>query len=50
MSNLPARYSLLLSTPFKALCLFCLLGLLLAAVIMLMIAPEYLTWLLSHIK
>jgi hypothetical protein len=43
-------YSPLLSTPFKVVCLLSLLGLLLAAVIMLMIAPEHLTWALSHIE
>jgi hypothetical protein len=50
MSDLAARstYSPLLSTPFKIVCLFCLLGLLLATVIMLITAPEHLTWVLSH--
>jgi hypothetical protein len=52
MSDLAARstYSPLLSTPFKVVCLFCLVGLLLAAVIMLITAPEQLTALLSHIE
>jgi hypothetical protein len=53
MSELAARsttYSPLLSTPCKVVCLFCLLGLLFAAVIMPMIAPEHLTWVLSHIE
>jgi hypothetical protein len=50
MSELPARYSPLLSSTFKAVCLFCLVGLPLAAVIMLMIAPEQLTWVLSHFE
>jgi hypothetical protein len=49
MSELPARYSPLLSSTFKAVCLFCLVGLLLAAVIMLMIAPEHLTWMLAQV-
>jgi hypothetical protein len=43
-----STHSLLLPTPL-VLCLFCLLGLLLAGVIMLIIAPEYLTWVLSLI-
>ena len=52
MSELAARftYSPLLSTSFKIVCLFCLLGLLLAAVIVPIIAPEELTWVLSHIE
>jgi hypothetical protein len=52
MSDLAARfiYSPLLSTPFKVVCLFCLLGLLLSAVIVPMIAPEHLVWVLSHIE
>ena len=52
MSELAARftYSPLLSTPFKIVCLFSLLGLLLAAVVMPMVAPEELTWVLSHIE
>ena len=52
MSELAARltYSPLLSTSFKIVCLFCLFGLLLTAVIMPMIAPEELTWVLSHIE
>jgi hypothetical protein len=43
-----STHSLLLPTPL-VLCLFCLLGLLLAGVIMLIIAPEHLTWVLSLI-
>ena len=52
MSELAARftYSPLLSTSFKMVCLFCLLGLLLATVIVPMVAPEELTWVLSHIE
>jgi hypothetical protein len=52
MTDLAARfiYSPLLSTPFKVVCLFCVLGLALSAVIVPMIAPEYLTWVLSHIE
>jgi hypothetical protein len=52
MSDLAARfvYSPLLSTPFKVVCLFCVLGLVLSAVIIPMIAPEYLTWVLSQIE
>ena len=52
MSDLAARfvYSPVLSTPFKVVCLFCVLGLVLSAVIIPMIAPEYLTWVLSHIE
>lgn len=44
-----SAYSLLLPTPL-VLCLFCVLGLLLAGVIMLIVAPEYLTWVLSLIE
>ena len=43
-----STHSLLLPTPL-VLCLFFLLGLLLAGVIMLIIAPEHLTWVLSLI-
>jgi hypothetical protein len=52
MSDLAARfvYSPLLSTPFKVVCLFCVLGLVLSAAIVPMIAPEYLAWVLSHIE
>jgi hypothetical protein len=52
MSDLAARfvYAPLLSTPFKVVCLFCVLGLALSAVIIPMIAPEHLTWVLSHIE
>jgi hypothetical protein len=50
MSDAAARssHSSLLPTPL-ALCLFSMLGLLLAGVIMLIIAPEYLTWVVSLI-
>jgi hypothetical protein len=48
MSDLPARYPPLLPAPFKAACVVCF-GLLLAAVIMLMIAPEHLTRMLSQV-
>ena len=44
MSDLVARshpaYSLFISTHFKVVCLFCLLGLALAAALIPMIAPE----------
>jgi hypothetical protein len=52
MSDLAARfvYSPLLSTPFKVVCLFCVLGLVLSAAIVPMIAPEHLAWVLSHIE
>jgi hypothetical protein len=52
MSDVAARfvYSPLLSTPFKVVCLFCVLGLVLSAAIVPMIAPEYLAWVLSHIE
>src|SRR5215472_14006012 len=52
MSDLAARfvYSPLLSTPFKVVCLFCVLGLVLSAAIVPMIAPEYMAWVLSHIE
>jgi hypothetical protein len=54
MSDLVARshfaYSFLISTHFKVVCLFCLLGLALAAVLIPMIAPESLNWALSHIE
>jgi hypothetical protein len=46
----PSSYSPLLSIPFKVVCLLSLLGLLLAAVIMLRVAPEHLIWALSHIE
>jgi hypothetical protein len=51
MSDLAARstYSPLLSTQFEIVCVFSLLGLLLAAVVMPTIAPEQLNWVLSHI-
>jgi len=50
MRDVAARssHSLPLSTPL-VLCLFGLLGLLLAGLIVLIIAPEYLTWALSFI-
>jgi hypothetical protein len=54
MSGLVARphaaYSLPVSTHFKVVCLFCLSGLALAAVLIPMIAPETLNWVLSHIE
>jgi len=51
MSDAAGRssHSSLLPTPL-VLCLFCMLGLLLAGVIMLIIAPEYLTWVVSLIE
>ena len=48
-SHHPA-YSLLISTHFTVVCLFCLLGLALAAALIPMIAPETLNWTLSHIE
>jgi len=45
-----AAYSLLVSTDFKVVCLFCLLGLALAAALVPMIAPDTLNWTLSHIE
>src|SRR5262249_51225529 len=52
MSDLAARfiYSPLLSTAFKVVYLFCLLGLALSVAIIPMIAPEHLAWVLSHIE
>jgi hypothetical protein len=55
MSDLVARshhsaYSPLISTHFKAVCWFSLLGLALAAALIPMIAPETLNWVLSHIE
>src|SRR5712671_4501107 len=52
MSDLAARfvYSPLVSTGVKVVCLFCVLGLALSAVIVPLIAPEHLTWVLSHIE
>jgi len=35
---------------FQAVCLFCILGLLLGAAIVAVIAPESLVWVLAHIK
>ena len=51
MSDVAGRssHSSLLPTPWL-LCLFSMLGLLLAGVIMLIIAPEYLTWVMSLIE
>jgi hypothetical protein len=43
-------YSFLVSTDFKVVCLFCLLGLALAAALVPMIAPETLNWTFSHIE
>jgi hypothetical protein len=52
MTDLAARfvYSPLVSTDLKVVCLFCVLGLALSAVIVPLIAPEHLTWVLSHIE
>ena len=52
MSDLAARfaYAPLLSTSLKVVCLFCVLGLALSAVIIPMIAPDYLIWVLAHIE
>jgi hypothetical protein len=54
MSQVAARssagYSVSLSTAFKVVGLFCLLGLTLSAAILPMIAPERITWILSHIE
>jgi hypothetical protein len=54
MSDLVARssatYSLIVSTSFKVVCLFGLLGLLLAAAIIPMVAPEQMAWVLAHIE
>jgi hypothetical protein len=52
MSDLAARfvYSPLLTTAFKVVCLFCVLGLALSVAIVPLIAPEYLAWVLSHIE
>jgi hypothetical protein len=52
MSDLAVRfvYSPLVSTGLKVVCLFCVLGLALSAVIVPLIAPEHLTWVLSHIE
>jgi hypothetical protein len=51
MSDVAGRssHSSLLPTPL-VLCLFSMLGLLLAGVMMLIIAPEYLTWVMSLIE
>jgi hypothetical protein len=52
MSDLAARfiYVPLLSTPFKVVCLFCVLGLALSVAIIPMIAPEHMAWVLAHIE
>ena len=52
MTDLAARfvYSPLVSTSLKAVCVFCVLGLAFSAVIIPLIAPEHLTWVLSHIE
>ena len=51
-SDLAARfvYAPLLSTGLKVVCLFCVIGLVLSAVVIPLIAPEYLTWVLAHIE
>jgi hypothetical protein len=50
MPDVAARSTHSLSLPIPlVLCLFGLLGLLLAGLIVLIIAPEYLTWALSFI-
>lgn len=50
MPDVAARSTHSLSLPMPlVLCLFGLLGLLLAGLIVLIIAPEYLTWALSFI-
>jgi hypothetical protein len=54
MADLVARsrpsYSLPISNHFKVVCLFCLLGLVLTAALVPMIAPETLNWTLAHIE
>jgi hypothetical protein len=54
MADLVARsrpaYSLLISNHLKVVCLFCLLGLAVAAAFVPMITPETLNWTLSHIE
>src|SRR5262245_7555073 len=52
MSDLAARfvYAPLLSTSFKVVCAFCVFGLALSAVIIPMVAPEYMVWVLSYIE
>ena len=54
MSQVVARsrggYSISLSTAFKVVALFCLLGLTLSAAILPMIAPEQVAWILSHLE
>jgi len=44
------RFSQGFSTHFVVVCLFCALGLVLVAGILPMIAPEDMSWVLSHIE
>ena len=54
MSQVVARsragYSISVSAALKVVALFCLIGLTLSAAILPMIAPEKVTWILSHIE
>ncbi len=45
-----AAYSLFVSTSFKVVCFLCLLGLAVSAAVLPMVAPEQLSWVLSHIE
>lgn len=50
MSDLSFSFSQGFSTHFVVVCLFCALGLVLVAGILPMIAPEDMSWVLSHIE
>jgi hypothetical protein len=45
-----ATYPLFLSTSFRVVCLVCLLGLAVSAVVLPTVAPEEISWVLSHIE
>jgi hypothetical protein len=50
LANSSLSFSLGFSTHFVVVCLFCALGLVLVAGILPMIAPEDMSWVLSHIE
>jgi hypothetical protein len=50
LANSSLSFSQGFSTHFVVVCLFCVLGLVLVAGILPMIAPEDMSWVLSHIE
>ena len=50
LANSNLSFSQCFSTHFVVVCLFCALGLVLVAGILPMIAPEDMSWVLSHIE